>query len=531
MQQPFFDDIVSKLSIIIKMADNSNEFRFKSSTINAVTAVITQIIMGVVSFVERMVFNQCFISDYLGFYSLFKNIISVLSVAELGLSVAISFALYAPFAEDNCEEINAILAFYRKVYRTVGMIILAAGILFTPAIKFLVKTDVPIISVTVYFYIFLLSTVFEYFFFYKSILFSANQRNYIPTLITNICWTIMYCIQIGVSIYTHDFMLYSICILIFTLIRCAIVNIIANKNYTFIKEKPSKLSKESSKKILQNVKGLISSRIGTVISNSTNGILISAMIGSSILGLYSNYQMITSGLLGFTNILPSAITASLGNVGATESKKNVAESYKYIDMAYFLLYGIISVVLSNIINPIISIFFGELRCLPFSSAILICILFFLSNVKNLFYTYKSSLGLYWYDRHRPLITGISDLILSIILGRYLGFNGIILGTIIAYTVIDLWVEPLVIFNRGFHISAKGTIATLMLRLVFIIVMMLGTNFVSMYLPGKGILNLALRFITSTILMVSILFILYHRNKYVIGAFNAVKKYLLGKRAY
>ena len=93
------------------MADNSNEFRFRSSTRNAMTAVITQIVMGIVSFIERMVFNQCFIADYLGFYSLFKNIISVLSVAELGLSVAISYALYEPFAKDNYDEINAILAF------------------------------------------------------------------------------------------------------------------------------------------------------------------------------------------------------------------------------------------------------------------------------------------------------------------------------------------------------------------------------------------------------------------------------------
>ena len=121
------------------MADNSNEFRFRSSTRNALTAVITQIVMGVASFVERMVFNQCFISDYLGFYSLFKNIISVLSVAELGLSVAISFALYAPFAEDDFEEVNAILAFYRKVYRTVGSIILVGGIIFSFFLHFLGK--------------------------------------------------------------------------------------------------------------------------------------------------------------------------------------------------------------------------------------------------------------------------------------------------------------------------------------------------------------------------------------------------------
>ena len=317
----------------------------------------------------------------------------------------------------------------------------------------------------------------------------------------------------------------AICILAFTLIRCITVNILANRQYSFIKNKPNKLSKESKKKILQNVKGLIASRIGNVISDSTNGILISAIVGSSILGLYSNYQMITKGLLGFTNILPSAITASLGNVGATESYDNVAESYKYIESAYYLLYAIISIVLVNIINPIVSIFFGASRCMPFSSALLICILFYISNIKNLFYTYKSSLGLYWYDRYRPLITGISDFVLSIILGKIIGFDGIILGTIIAYTVIDLWVEPLIIFHRGFHASSRKMIATLMLRLVFVILLMLGTSYITSLLPGKGLLNLAFVFIVSILITGVVFFICYHKNKYIVQSFIAVRKYL------
>ena len=109
------------------MADNTNEFRFKSSARNAMTAAVTSIVMGVVSFIERMVFNQCFISDYLGFYSLFGNIISIIAVAELGLSTAIAYSLYAPLAEDNFEEVNVIMHLFRKVYRIMGTIILAAG--------------------------------------------------------------------------------------------------------------------------------------------------------------------------------------------------------------------------------------------------------------------------------------------------------------------------------------------------------------------------------------------------------------------
>ena len=182
------------------MAENTNEYRFKNSTRNAMTAAITQIVMGVASFVERMVFNQCFITDYLGFYSLFRNVISVFAVAELGLSIAIAYALYTPFAEDDYDEITAILSFFKKIYRTVGTIILVCGLVFMMFIQYFVKTDVPISSVRIYFMVFLLTTVIEYWFYYKSILFSASQKEYITTLLTNFCWAAMYCVQIAISI-------------------------------------------------------------------------------------------------------------------------------------------------------------------------------------------------------------------------------------------------------------------------------------------------------------------------------------------
>lgn len=510
------------------MAENTNEYRFKNSTRNAMTAAITQIVMGVASFVERMVFNQCFITDYLGFYSLFRNVISVFAVAELGLSIAIAYALYTPFAEDDYDEITAILSFFKKIYRTVGTIILVCGLVFMMFIQYFVKTDVSISSVRIYFMVFLLTTVIEYWFYYKSILFSASQKEYITTLLTNFCWAAMYCVQIAISILTHDFLLYSICMFSFTLIRCIAVNIIANKKYSFIKRKAGKLSKDSRKKILYNVKGLIATKVGSVISDSTNGVLISAMIGSTVLGMFSNYQMITRALAGFTKIIPNAITASLGNIGATESSDNVANTFHYVDTCLFLLYGLISIVLVNIINPIISIFFGADRCMSTFSALLICILFYLNNIENFFTTYKSSMGLYWYDRYRPIIAGVADLILSLILGSFMGFDGIILGTIIVYIFINIWYEALIIFHHGFNKSVRKYIVSTVFRLILIFSMMGLSLFITGFIPGKGLLNMLARGIVSLILAAAVLLLIYHRNKYVINSIRAIRIYIFNK---
>lgn len=513
------------------MANNTNEYRFLSSTRNATTAIITQIVMGVVSFIERMVFNQCFIPDYLGFYSLFKTVISVLSVAELGLSIAIAYSLYVPLAEDNYDEVKAIMNFLKKVYLCIGMVILFAGLVFAVFLNFFVNTEIHISSIRLYFIIFLLSTVFEYFLSYKSILFNADQKQYVTTLITNIFWTIMYVVQIIVSITTHSFLVYSLCIFGFNIFRCVIINILANKEYKYLNEKnKTKLSLESKNKIKFNIKGLIVSRLGDILVGSTDSILISTIVSSSILGLYSNYQMITTGLLGFTKILPNAITASLGNMGATESNKAVANGYRYIDMSFFIIYATLSVVLFNIINPIIGTFFGISRQLPTSSALFIAILFYLSNNKSIFSTYKSSLGLYWYDRYRPLISILFNITSSIVLGKSMGLDGIILGTILTYVVIDLWVEPMIIFHKGFHTSSREYISFAMARLLLIIALMFATHHVTNFLPETGILSIFLKAIISLAITAFVLYLLFHKNIYVKQSIKAVKRFIFKKEA-
>ena len=61
--------------------------------------------------------------------------------------------------------------------------------------------------------------------------------------------------------------------------------------------------------------------------------------------------------------------------------------------------------------------------------------------------------------------------------------------------------------------------------------MLGTSYITSLLPGKGLLNLALIFVVSTLITGAIFFIVYHRNKYMVGAYKAAKKYIIGKRNY
>ena len=70
--------------------------REKNSILNIISNLFVIILQIVLAFVVRFIFVKVLNEQYLGVQGLFTNIISMLSLAELGIGTAISFILYKP---------------------------------------------------------------------------------------------------------------------------------------------------------------------------------------------------------------------------------------------------------------------------------------------------------------------------------------------------------------------------------------------------------------------------------------------------
>ena len=93
----------------------------------------------VLPFIVRTILIYRFGVDYLGINSVFASVLEVLSVMELGFGTAIVYNMYKPVAEGDTGQICAYLSYYRRIYRIIGLMILAAGLLIIPFLKVLVK--------------------------------------------------------------------------------------------------------------------------------------------------------------------------------------------------------------------------------------------------------------------------------------------------------------------------------------------------------------------------------------------------------
>ena len=116
--------------------------RTKYSVINAITAVVFQLLNMVIVFFSRRIFLAELGAEMLGINSLFTQILSMLSLVELGIGSAIVFSLYRPLAEKDEQQIAAIMMVYRKAYTLIGGVIFMLGMLLTPFIPRLISEDV-----------------------------------------------------------------------------------------------------------------------------------------------------------------------------------------------------------------------------------------------------------------------------------------------------------------------------------------------------------------------------------------------------
>ena len=112
--------------------------RTKNSIKNGVVSVIMSIVSLIIGFFSQKVFIYVLGTEYLGLNGLFTNILSILSVAELGFGTAIIYNLYNPVAKKDYKQINILMNYYKKIYRIVACVIFALGIIMIPFIPTIV---------------------------------------------------------------------------------------------------------------------------------------------------------------------------------------------------------------------------------------------------------------------------------------------------------------------------------------------------------------------------------------------------------
>lgn len=428
--------------------------RLKNSIRNSAFGLFAEVTTLILGFFVRSVFVKTLAEDYLGVNGLFTNILQVLSFAELGIGNAIVFSLYKPIREKDSERIRQYVAFYKSAYRIIGAVVAVLGLLLVPFLNVIIvdKPQIPDNLIIIYL-LYLANTVFSYFCVWKRTFMTANQERYIGTIVEQIFTILQVIVQIVLLYTTHNFILYLATMIVSNQVRNVIIARICSKRYPVVDEKPCEdLTKEEKKSIFENVKALFVYKLSGVVLGSTDNILIQAIINFRSVSLYSNYSMLITNFRLLANQLLNGITASVGDLNASDDNKAKEKVFYRLLFVSFWLYGFLCVGFVSTVNSLISAWLGYKFTLPVATVMAITFSFYVEGMQFAGFTYRTTMGLFKESVAAPVASAVINIVLSIVLGYKMGMAGIFVATGISRLVTTTWVDGYLVFKKRLNKS-------------------------------------------------------------------------------
>ena len=428
--------------------------RISNTIRNTAIGLVTQLIVILLNFINRTIFIYYLGAEYLGLSGLFSNILSMLSLAELGIGVAISFSLYKPLKDNDIRKTKALMNFYQLAYRIIGIIILILGLCLIPFLDHLIKDTPDIPHFVLIYVLFLLNTVVSYFFTYKRSLLSADQKEYLNS-INRTLFSVIQCIgQFLILLLTRNYLLYLVVVIICTLGSNILISYQCNKIYPYLKNNQEKLTKEETKSLMKYVFAQMSHKVGGIVVSGTDNILTTSFVsgGLVIIGLYSNYLLLINTIKSIITMFFTSVTASVGNLNAENDTKKSKEVFNKMFFLNMCFYGITSSCIFNLANDFIYLWIGKEYLLSTNVVLIIVLNYYMTGMRQTCQIYNTTLGLFWNDRFKPWIEAIINLVASIVLIHFYGFIGVLLGTLISTVSTSFWVEPYILYKHSFRLK-------------------------------------------------------------------------------
>ncbi len=426
--------------------------RSKNLILNILFGYVAQVGIMILSFVGRRIFLSFLSVDYLGINGLYSNILSVLSLAELGLDTAVLYSLYQPVANNDTALINSLLKYFKKIYFILALGIFAVGIALIPFLKLIIKSNLNDTDLIAFYILFLVNTVASYFVAHKVAFLSACQEQRIQKLVTLSSNFILQIMYIVVLVLWRNYYAYVSAMVVTTIINNLLLNAICDKIHPDLKKKTDSVSFEVAP-IRKRIYSTFVYKIGAVAINNTDNILISVLVSTAAVGFYSNYYALISALQGFIAIISTSLISGIGNLSTQGDKKKQFEIFTIALLFYHFVAALGLVGFSLVFNDVITIWLGAEYLFDSKTVFVIAFNFYITTAVTPIWMYREANGLFEQVRYLMLIRAGINIVLSVALGKFVGTFGILAATAISLLLTSFWYEPAILFKHVFKVSS------------------------------------------------------------------------------
>lgn len=427
----------------------------QKSKLNITVSVLFRIVTScLVIFVRRQLIQICG-NEANGLNSLYISIVGFLAVAELGVGSAITYSMYRPIVDGDRDKVSALYFLYRKLYRFIGFVILAVGLLLTPFIHYFARDYAQLdVDFHLTFLLMLASCVISYFYSAKSALLIAHKNNYLAVAIESGGLVLQYILQMLSLTLVGTFEAYLICRILTALCQWIITELVVRRKYGDILRNKQTLEPETRREVVKNILAMFQHKIGGMLVNSAGSIVISLFAGVIILGEYSNYATIQTTMAGILGLVFTSLSSVFGHLYARNDKavaKGYCESFYLLN---FMIGTVFHLGYYAIVDNLVALLFSPELVVGKTISFMVALSGFIQFMRRNTLTFRDATGVFYNDRWKPLVEGACNIILSIALAQRFGVIGVILATVITNLLICHIVEPYVLYKHAFQAPVR-----------------------------------------------------------------------------
>ena len=429
-----------------------NSVRTKMSVRNAGATMTNRIVTMALNFFARTVFIRTLGTDYLGLGGLFGNIFSMISLCELGFGAAFTQSLYKPIAENNEKQVCAVMNYFTHIYNMIAAVSAVLAVAVMPFLDKIVKNTTEIPGIYSIYVLFTLHNTVSFLLAPKRTLIICDQKMYVVSNIRTVFSVLIFVCQVAVLEMTGNYILYLSSRIVLLTLEAVTVNIYADKRYKFLSGKNT-VDKAYKDSLFAKVRALMLHKTGSVLTHSTDSILISYFLGLSCMGKYSNYALIVGSIVTLIDIAIGAVSSSVGNLGATADRATNERVMRRIGFVNFWLLTVCSCVLLTCLNPVIELWIGKDMLFSMPEVAVIVASFYFSCIRDPVQSFINAYGIFEPSKYMNLARASVNLILSVVFVKNFGIAGVFMGTVLSVIAVPLWCEPHVLYKYGFKMSA------------------------------------------------------------------------------
>lgn len=454
--------------------------RLSNTILNSFWATASQLIVVLLGLFSRKVFLNNLGAELLGVNSLFSDVLILFSFADLGFGTAIMFSMYKPIANSDTIKIKSFLLFYKKIYNYVIISISVISLLFIPFLTE-IKTDIPIDDLTIYYIIFQLNNIIQYVWAYRENYVIASQNERLLSAI-NIIYSILSTIVLLTSVIIYkNFLIYLIISFVCILLKKILVNVYIVHKYPITRlENASELAKDEKRGVVSKSMALFVTKIGNLMINQTDSLIVSYAINVIQWGYASNYLVLKRSVFVITDKIYGAILPSMGNLVAEGNREKELQVFFKYDFINAWIHTFFFISLSCLSSPFIDLFFGKGMTLSNTFVFVFFFSAFLDGLRSPVSMLREATGTYEEDKWYTILAAIINLIVSIPLANIFGLSGVFIGTIIAMVTLHIC-RTIILFKKDtYTISANHYLYKIFIHVIVGLLLLCATRLVCNY---------------------------------------------------